>query len=168
MIDAFQLRLSKSRRVTIDPMLRRAFNLVAALSLGLFLATAGMWVRSHWHTDEFHIWKRYYVDSQQGSVLLLGPRQVTFPAPPGTLPPATMVTVKFMTSLARCYYVTIVCWSGAPAYFWLLAFAIRRQRKLQTGHFCLHCGYDLRASPERCPECGEARKKWPEPTAIPK
>jgi len=30
--------------------------------------------------------------------------------------------------------------------------ALLTQRRAR--HQCLHCGYDVRATPERCPECG--------------
>ena len=32
--------------------------------------------------------------------------------------------------------------------------AIIRARRPNRAGLCQHCGYDLRATPERCPECG--------------
>jgi hypothetical protein len=36
---------------------------------------------------------------------------------------------------------------------WLRAMYVRRRHPYADGH-CRRCGYDLRATPDRCPECG--------------
>jgi hypothetical protein len=54
-----------------------------------------------------------------------------------------------------------------PWWFLLLLFSIApcralwRRRTRRTKYGCATCGYDLRATPERCPECGTA-------TAVPR
>jgi hypothetical protein len=55
-------------------------------------------------------------------------------------------------------WVPIVLCGIAPAF--ALRRAMRRWRRLRTGR-CAKCGYDLRATPDRCPECGAVPKRSP-------
>lgn len=59
--------------------------------------------------------------------------------------------------LVMPYWTILVLGSILP--FACSAKAVRRRlilRKRRRRGLCLHCGYDLRASEERCPECGTA------------
>ena len=54
------------------------------------------------------------------------------------------------------YWVLVVLFSILPA---IWAGGRWRKRSRLRGGRCARCGYDLRASPERCPECGAVTTK---------
>ena len=54
------------------------------------------------------------------------------------------------------YWFIALCAAIPPAVYVRLRSAARRRLRASRGE-CLRCGYDLRASPERCPECGCTR-----------
>jgi hypothetical protein len=68
----------------------------------------------------------------------LGPRQLVYTK--GVILPTWFVLVV-SAFLPAVLVLRQRCW--------------RTARRLSRGQ-CVHCGYDLRASPERCPECGTA------------
>jgi hypothetical protein len=65
------------------------------------------------------------------------------------------------TGWSDAFYLRMPHWAAAalaatPAGLWLLTSLVRRRRaaRATAQHVCAGCGYDLRATPERCPECG--------------
>jgi predicted PurR-regulated permease PerM len=62
---------------------------------------------------------------------------------------------QFMGSEISNYTVPLYAIIVLVAIMPILSFySWRKKRKHKEGNFCLHCGYDLRMTPDRCPECG--------------
>jgi hypothetical protein len=55
--------------------------------------------------------------------------------------------------LVISWWIPVLATSILPAY-WALRYGLRRRFTRDGQPLCLHCGYDLRATLERCPECG--------------
>lgn len=82
------------------------------------------------------------------------------------------VGIRMIDVKAREVDVFMPCWLAAglsaclPAIWWRR----RRQRQLLQRRLaagrCLHCGYDLRATPGRCPECGTFAPQLPSAPAT--
>lgn len=68
-------------------------------------------------------------------------------------PPEAPRNVHFLTVP---YWLVTVTFSLLPAL--LILRTIHRNKRTQSGH-CVTCGYDLQATPDRCPECGSVPEK---------
>jgi hypothetical protein len=143
------------------------------LSLILCLATVGLWVRSYWQQDA---WWRDSVDksfaaiSNRGVVRIVwgaflqsdsgGWRLESRAASRSDEPALAFVRTDSLDGKIDVWFLNFPHWlpallfALAPTY-WLLG-PWRRQSKRRKLGLCLNCGYDLIATPARCPECGRA------------
>ena len=199
-------------------MRRRLFNLAAAVSLLLCVATVALWVRSYWSanyvyytvpgaarsldstslgmmqrrgvvqlerwrngdgarsgkgTDGRWTWGTQQVDSLAGEILLrvLGEvGQIGWREPDSQILQIgygkrvyALEGFRSFSNRVRdprvCRFVTLPHWVFAlmlsiPLAARLSVMLWKGRRSSRESAICPTCGYDLRATPDRCPECG--------------
>ena len=164
-------------------MKRRLLNGLAALSLILALATGGLWGRSYYRFDrwvnESSPRERTHVESWEGTLIIA---HAPIALQPFNLQPPNWRTwaafavgtdtvhVRLKSRHApepewirsgpvlRAYVIRFPHWTLLLAFAILPAFRgwqLLRSARRRSENLCPQCGYDLRATPQRCPECGK-------------
>jgi phosphatidylglycerophosphate synthase len=62
--------------------------------------------------------------------------------------------VEFFGEEGYVFIPIVTCFAIAPVYWLVDGYLARRAERRTERRLCPSCGYDLRASSERCPECG--------------
>src|ERR1700722_2433745 len=141
---------------------RRMFNGLTVISLLLLLVTVTAWALTL-HREEgflFHAGQDYWLWSYHGG---LGLDKFSLPSSFNYFDSATTRLAKFGSRrppLIRLPHWPIALCAAIAPLWWIIQFPrVRRQRLRIASGQCTRCGYDLRATPERCPECGTIQKK---------
>jgi len=164
-------------------MRRRVLTIVSALSLLLCVGTCVLWVRSYWVMDSVGSFRNAgdiaYLSSLRGELSLIWSNhpehwgQWHYQAEPlldlhGEYPSRITPIRTFALPDPRNPWargIEVSDWSVvlllglAPAGSVLAGVRRRRHGARRAAGHCPSCGYDLRATPDRCPECGRKADK---------
>ena len=146
---------------------RLLLNAATAASLVLCAATSAAWVVSYFAYDAIGFWpspadrRVYGMVSSHGTIYVAsltegsdGNRWLWRHDPGRTRGPLVAGTAGFAFRREHGFLIGVPYWVVCPALAGLPAWRWARRRRSPTPGLCLQCGYDLRATPDRCPECG--------------
>lgn len=153
----------------------RLYSTVAAISLLLCVTAVALWARSMSRWDRLAFAGQSVVCEVMSEVGFL---DVSFARRPQEYPTGWLLQSYPLSADERrkfsilrptfgleFYRLHSVPFSGVKISYWALVLLtallpiraglakLRRRRRAASG-LCSACGYDLRASPDRCPECG--------------
>lgn len=147
----------EGRLVKSPPMRRRLLSILSAVSLVLCIAICTLWIWSRIRPGTYHA----LVGSEElamyvsnGFIVYQGPpRKMTEWVFEGGQIPTTLSVMGLGHYFFACWKIAIACLALPLA--WVAFF---RRRQQPVGIVCRSCSYDLRATPNLCPECGMVPK----------
>ena len=147
------------------------FSALNILSLVLFPATVALWVRQAFSDGPFVLVsgqarvKAVEVYASRGAmVVYVGSAPL-----PDSSKTGVIRRGFFVATMMRVYLINGTAGTLMQVQFWCLAAltaftplattipivrVVRRRHRAKRFGLCPSCGYDLRATPDRCPECG--------------
>ena len=179
-------RVRGDSRTASRNMMRPLFTLASVPSLLLSAATVALCVRSYWVHDVVYRWhpaRGWVFSSDLGSLYFLwwkgdAPTLGASGWQWSRLPHTPQQTAFEFHSQRQSYISDLDGQSVWQTDHWvrfphwaaftvlcplpsLMVFRRLRRTKRRHANLCLACGYDLRATPSQCPECGPVPKLHP-------
>lgn len=107
----------------------------------------------------------WFVDSVVAFIVTIVVVPNAFSIPP--MPSTDSAMMQQFRDLARVFLQLLLVTALFALGCWLLWLSARSSRLRGFEGRCFECGYDLRASPVRCPECGAPHPMLQTPSKVP-
>lgn len=157
-------------------MLRRLLNLTTVGSLLLCMATVSLWVAYTGPQLDFYTvssGRSYGIGTERGGIIGFLQQERTFYHADDKADAQIrwwgFRYLRITSDGMRRWNLVLPFWllacAAAALPAWRVVGGLRARRRQRVGR-CAVCGYDLRATPDRCPECGSVKPVVPSVVAL--
>jgi hypothetical protein len=146
--------------VGVKQLGRWAFNMLAGVSLLLCVGLTGLWGRSYFRTDWVFEGRRVQVWHKKGVITIENwpefwaierAQKEWINTGDTSMPPPI---ARFEYWRYKLPHALFILPTTVLPMIWTLRFRKSRRALRARSGLCARCSYDLRATPDRCPECG--------------